>query len=62
MAKSCSVTGTKIVLQDTSIMPDIPGLPALITMLFSPVMELRSERNYYSLGRTREITAMSPWF
>lgn len=23
-------------------MPDIPGLPALITMLFSPIMELRS--------------------
>lgn len=25
-------------------MPDIPGLPALITMLFTPIMELRSDR------------------
>lgn len=26
-------------------MPDIPGLPALITMLFTPFMELRSARH-----------------
>lgn len=39
-----SVPGTKVYLKDTSIMPSIPGLPALITMLFTPVMELRSDR------------------
>lgn len=38
------VAGTRILLNDTSIMPDIPGLPALVTMLFTPVMELRSVR------------------
>lgn len=30
-------------------MPNIPGLPALITMLFTPVMELRSDRKYCAL-------------
>ena len=30
-------------------MPDIPGLPALITMLFTPVMELRSDKIDYAL-------------
>uniref|UniRef100_A0A8C4NIM8 ATP-dependent RNA helicase TDRD9 n=1 Tax=Dicentrarchus labrax TaxID=13489 RepID=A0A8C4NIM8_DICLA len=39
---SVNSTGTRILLRDTSIMPDIPGLPALITMLFTPIMELRS--------------------
>nr|XP_020446743.1 putative ATP-dependent RNA helicase TDRD9 isoform X2 [Monopterus albus] len=39
---SVNVTGTRILLRDTSIMPDIPGLPALLTMLFTPVMELRT--------------------
>lgn len=28
-------------LRDTSILPDIPGLPGLVMMLFTPVMELR---------------------
>uniref|UniRef100_UPI0037E94C75 ATP-dependent RNA helicase TDRD9 n=1 Tax=Semicossyphus pulcher TaxID=241346 RepID=UPI0037E94C75 len=43
-------TGTRILLKETSIMPDIPGLPALVTMLFTPVMELRTneERTCYS--------------
>ena len=36
------VPGSQILLKDTSFMPDIPGLPALITMLFTPIMELRS--------------------
>uniref|UniRef100_A0A4W6FL00 ATP-dependent RNA helicase TDRD9 n=1 Tax=Lates calcarifer TaxID=8187 RepID=A0A4W6FL00_LATCA len=44
---SVNSTGTRILLNDTSIMPDIPGLPALVTMLFTPVMELRS-RTYYT--------------
>uniref|UniRef100_A0AAQ5X687 ATP-dependent RNA helicase TDRD9 n=1 Tax=Amphiprion ocellaris TaxID=80972 RepID=A0AAQ5X687_AMPOC len=29
------------ILNNTTLMPDIPGLPALITMLFTPIMELR---------------------
>uniref|UniRef100_A0A8C4ZD94 RNA helicase n=1 Tax=Gadus morhua TaxID=8049 RepID=A0A8C4ZD94_GADMO len=39
-----------ILLRDTTLMPDIPGLPALITMLFTPVMELRTnaERTRYT--------------
>ncbi|XP_029316166.1 LOW QUALITY PROTEIN: ATP-dependent RNA helicase TDRD9 [Cottoperca gobio] len=47
---SVNSTGTRILLRDTSIMPDIPGLPALITMLFTPVMELRTdeERTCYT--------------
>uniref|UniRef100_A0A3Q3WZZ5 ATP-dependent RNA helicase TDRD9 n=1 Tax=Mola mola TaxID=94237 RepID=A0A3Q3WZZ5_MOLML len=39
---SVNSTGTRILLRDTSMMPDIPGLPALITMLFTPIMELRT--------------------
>ncbi|TNM95427.1 hypothetical protein fugu_016510 [Takifugu bimaculatus] len=49
-ALSVNSTGTKILLRDTSIMPDIPGLPALVTMLFTPIMELRTneERTCYT--------------
>lgn len=35
------VVGSRILLKDTTLMPEIPGLPALVTMLFTPVMELR---------------------
>nr|XP_046268052.1 ATP-dependent RNA helicase TDRD9 isoform X1 [Scatophagus argus] len=47
---SVNSTGTQILLKDTSIMPDIPGLPALVTMLFTPIMELRTneERTCYT--------------
>ncbi|XP_070836021.1 ATP-dependent RNA helicase TDRD9 [Chaetodon trifascialis] len=41
---SVSPTGTQILLRDTTIMPDIPGLPALVTMLFTPIMELRTDK------------------
>lgn len=34
-------TGSRIMLKETTLMPHIHGLPALITMLFTPVMELR---------------------
>uniref|UniRef100_A0A672ZP50 ATP-dependent RNA helicase TDRD9 n=1 Tax=Sphaeramia orbicularis TaxID=375764 RepID=A0A672ZP50_9TELE len=42
--------GTHLLLRDTTLMPDIPGLPALTTMLFTPVMELRTneERTCYT--------------
>lgn len=39
------VAGTRILLRETSLMPDIPGLPALVTMLFTPIMELRLARH-----------------
>ncbi|KAM6912257.1 ATP-dependent RNA helicase TDRD9 [Xenentodon cancila] len=42
---SVNSTGTCILLKDTSIMPDIPGLPAIVTMLFTPVMELRTDED-----------------
>ncbi|XP_047466283.1 ATP-dependent RNA helicase TDRD9 isoform X2 [Mugil cephalus] len=47
---SVNSTGTCILLRDTSLMPDIPGLPALIVMLFTPIMELRTneERTSYT--------------
>lgn len=34
-------TGSRILLKETSLMPHIHGLPSIITMLFTPVMELR---------------------
>ncbi|XP_056445679.1 ATP-dependent RNA helicase TDRD9 [Gadus chalcogrammus] len=45
-----SAESAHILLRDTTLMPDIPGLPALITMLFTPVMELRTnaERTRYT--------------
>ncbi|XP_029973303.1 ATP-dependent RNA helicase TDRD9 [Salarias fasciatus] len=47
---SVSPSGSNILLRDTTLMPHIPGLPALIAMLFSPVMELRTdpERTLYT--------------
>lgn len=30
-----------MLLRETSLLPHIPGLPALLSMLFAPVMELR---------------------
>ncbi|KAK7904385.1 hypothetical protein WMY93_016992 [Mugilogobius chulae] len=43
-------SGSRILLRDTTLMPDIPGLPALLTMLFTPIMELRTneERTAYT--------------
>ncbi|XP_053358332.1 ATP-dependent RNA helicase TDRD9 [Clarias gariepinus] len=42
---SLSASGLCILLKETALMPYIPGLPALITMLFTPVMELRTDDN-----------------
>lgn len=33
-----------MLLRETSLLPHIPGLPALLSMLFAPVMELRYRR------------------
>ncbi|KAM7164885.1 ATP-dependent RNA helicase TDRD9 isoform 2-T2 [Macrochelys suwanniensis] len=42
VAASVSVngTGSTVLLRETSLMPPIPGLPALFSMLFAPVIEL----------------------
>ncbi|KAG5267526.1 hypothetical protein AALO_G00222740 [Alosa alosa] len=47
---SVSGSGSSILLRETTLMPHIPGLPALITMIFCPVMELRTdeERTHFT--------------
>ncbi|XP_036607216.1 ATP-dependent RNA helicase TDRD9 [Trichosurus vulpecula] len=47
VAASLSVnsTGSTMLLRETSLMPHIPGLPALLSMLFAPVMELRVDQS-----------------
>ncbi|KAM8921066.1 ATP-dependent RNA helicase TDRD9 [Pelodytes ibericus] len=41
---SVNASGSTIMLRETSMLPAIPGLPALICMLFSPVIELRVDQ------------------
>lgn len=45
MFVACSVTanqnGHHLTLRDTTQMPNIPAVPALISLLFSPMVELR---------------------
>ncbi|ELK01250.1 Putative ATP-dependent RNA helicase TDRD9 [Pteropus alecto] len=38
------LAGSTMLLRETSLMPPVPGLPALLSMLFAPVMELRVDR------------------
>ncbi|KAM5274365.1 ATP-dependent RNA helicase TDRD9 [Ctenodactylus gundi] len=38
---SVNATGSTMLLRETSLLPSIPGLPAILSMLFAPVMELR---------------------
>ncbi|XP_034157962.2 ATP-dependent RNA helicase TDRD9 isoform X1 [Pangasianodon hypophthalmus] len=40
---SLSASGVSILLKETTLMPQIHGLPAIITMLFTPIMELRTD-------------------
>ncbi|XP_039392316.1 ATP-dependent RNA helicase TDRD9 isoform X3 [Mauremys reevesii] len=42
---SVNATGSTILLRETSLMPPIPGLPALLSMLFAPVIELRVDES-----------------
>ncbi|KAK2497836.1 hypothetical protein MC885_006939 [Smutsia gigantea] len=42
---SVNATGSTMLLRETSLMPHIPGLPALLSMMFAPVMELRVDRD-----------------
>ncbi|OCT68434.1 hypothetical protein XELAEV_18039735mg [Xenopus laevis] len=47
---SVNASGSVIMLRETSLLPPIPGLPALISMLFAPVIELRVDdaRKHYT--------------
>ncbi|XP_071972015.1 ATP-dependent RNA helicase TDRD9 [Engystomops pustulosus] len=38
---SVNASGSMLMLRETSLLPSIPGLPALISMLFAPMIELR---------------------
>eukprot|EP00071_Canis_lupus_P044623 XP_022278180.1 putative ATP-dependent RNA helicase TDRD9 [Canis lupus familiaris] len=42
---SVNATGSTMLLRETSLMPHVPGLPALLSALFAPVMELRVDRD-----------------
>nr|XP_025037376.1 ATP-dependent RNA helicase TDRD9 isoform X2 [Pelodiscus sinensis] len=42
---SVNATGSTILLRETSLMPSIPGLPALLSMIFAPVIELRVDES-----------------
>ncbi|XP_029140467.1 ATP-dependent RNA helicase TDRD9 [Protobothrops mucrosquamatus] len=42
---SVNATGSTMMLRETSLMPHIPGLPALLSMLFAPVIELRVDES-----------------
>ncbi|XP_042302937.1 ATP-dependent RNA helicase TDRD9 isoform X2 [Sceloporus undulatus] len=50
---SVNATGSTMLLRETSLMPHIPGLPALLGMLFAPVIDLRTDEN-----QTRYIGAI----
>ncbi|GCC30391.1 hypothetical protein chiPu_0008842 [Chiloscyllium punctatum] len=47
---SVNTSGSTIIVRETTLMPNIHGLPALICLLFAPVVELRTERRrkYYT--------------
>ncbi|XP_063146460.1 ATP-dependent RNA helicase TDRD9 [Candoia aspera] len=42
---SVNATGSTMMLRETSLMPHIPGLPALLSMLFAPVINLRVDES-----------------
>ncbi|XP_013915067.1 PREDICTED: putative ATP-dependent RNA helicase TDRD9 [Thamnophis sirtalis] len=42
---SVNATGSVMMLKETSLMPHIPGLPALLSMLFAPVIDLRVDES-----------------
>ncbi|NXA39418.1 TDRD9 helicase, partial [Eudromia elegans] len=42
---SVNATGSSLILEETSLMPPIPGLPALLSMLFAPAIELRVDKS-----------------
>ncbi|NXN95926.1 TDRD9 helicase, partial [Rhinopomastus cyanomelas] len=42
---SANTTGSAVILDETSLMPPIPGLFALLSMLFAPAIELRVDKS-----------------
>ncbi|XP_070607624.1 ATP-dependent RNA helicase TDRD9 isoform X2 [Erythrolamprus reginae] len=42
---SVNATGSIMMLRKTSLMPHIPGLPALLSMMFAPVIDLRVDES-----------------
>ncbi|NXP73265.1 TDRD9 helicase, partial [Ramphastos sulfuratus] len=42
---SANTTGSAVILEETSLMPPIPGLLALLSMLFAPAIELRVDKS-----------------
>ncbi|XP_038599213.1 ATP-dependent RNA helicase TDRD9 isoform X2 [Tachyglossus aculeatus] len=42
---SINASGSSMLLRETTLLPHVPGLPALINILFSPVVELRIDKN-----------------
>ncbi|NXL47158.1 TDRD9 helicase, partial [Podilymbus podiceps] len=42
---STNATGSTVILEETSLMPPIPGLLALLSMLFAPAIELRVDKS-----------------
>uniref|UniRef100_A0A673V8U2 ATP-dependent RNA helicase TDRD9 n=1 Tax=Suricata suricatta TaxID=37032 RepID=A0A673V8U2_SURSU len=42
---SVNATGSTMLLGETTLMPHIPGLPALLSALFAPTMELRVDQD-----------------
>ncbi|XP_074725041.1 ATP-dependent RNA helicase TDRD9 [Strix uralensis] len=42
---SANETGSTVILDETSLMPPIPGLLALLSMLFAPAIELRVDKS-----------------
>ncbi|XP_061468264.1 ATP-dependent RNA helicase TDRD9 isoform X2 [Rhineura floridana] len=40
-----NATGSTMLLRETCLMPHIPGLPALLSMLFAPVIDLRVDES-----------------
>ncbi|NXV76589.1 TDRD9 helicase, partial [Atlantisia rogersi] len=44
-ALSANATGTTVILKETSLMPPVPGLLALLSMLFAPAIELRVDES-----------------
>ncbi|CAD0203892.1 unnamed protein product [Chrysodeixis includens] len=49
----CNQEGTTLTLRHTTLMPNIPGLPAIIALLFCPVAELRRNST-----RSRYVSAL----
>lgn len=37
--------GDKLTLRSTTVMPNLPGLPALVCLMFAPMVELRSNES-----------------